>query len=110
MPSHLHMLCKAKEGYLLSNIIRDFKKYTSKKLIETLINFPESRREWMLDYFKKARWFFFVNYCDLKGINGINFKNYAVTATPIMYILDRKGILLKKIATVNALLEWATSH
>jgi REP element-mobilizing transposase RayT len=48
------MLCKAKEGYLLSNIIRDFKKYTSKKLIETLINFPESRREWMLDYFKKA--------------------------------------------------------
>jgi REP element-mobilizing transposase RayT len=25
MPSHIHMLCKAKEGYILSNIMRDFK-------------------------------------------------------------------------------------
>tara|TARA_B110000238_G_scaffold19891_1_gene19523 strand:- start:251 stop:439 length:189 start_codon:yes stop_codon:yes gene_type:complete len=61
-------------------------------------------------YFKKARWFFFVNYCDLKGMNGTNFKNYAVTGTPTMFVLDSKGILLKKIATVNELLDWATSY
>jgi hypothetical protein len=48
------MLCKAKEGYILSNIIRDFKKHTSKQIIETIINFPESRREWLLEYFNKA--------------------------------------------------------
>ncbi len=54
MPSHLHLLCKAKEGYILSNIIRDFKKYTSKQIIETIKVYPESRREWLLDYFKKA--------------------------------------------------------
>ncbi|WP_055443476.1 REP-associated tyrosine transposase [Lacinutrix himadriensis] len=54
MSNHIHMLCKAKEGYLLSNIMRDFKKYTSKQIIKTLINYPESRREWILDYFKKA--------------------------------------------------------
>lgn len=54
MPSHLHILCKATQGLLLSNIIRDFKKFTSKKIIETIINYPESRREWMLDYFKEA--------------------------------------------------------
>ncbi len=50
----VHLLCKATEGYLLSNIMRDFKKFTSKKIIETIINHPESRREWMLDYFKEA--------------------------------------------------------
>lgn len=54
MSNHIHMLCKAKEGYILSNIMRDFKKYTSKQIIKTLINYPESRREWMLDSFKKA--------------------------------------------------------
>lgn len=54
MPSHVHMLCKAKEGYLLSNIMRDFKKHTSKQIIKTIMNFPESRREWMLGYFKKS--------------------------------------------------------
>jgi REP element-mobilizing transposase RayT len=54
MSSHIHMLCKAKEGFLLSHIMRDFKKYTSKKIIETIINSPESRREWLLIHFQKA--------------------------------------------------------
>ncbi len=54
MSSHIHLLCKATEGYLLSNIMRDFKKFTSKKIIETIINHPESRREWMLYYFKES--------------------------------------------------------
>ncbi len=32
MSSHIHLLCKANETALLSNVIRDFKTYTSKKL------------------------------------------------------------------------------
>ena len=54
MSNHVHLLCKAKEGFLLSNIMRDFKKYTSKKIIETIINSPESRREWLLKHFQNA--------------------------------------------------------
>lgn len=54
MPSHLHMVCRAEEGFVLSNIIRDFKKYTSKKIIKTIQNEIESRRDWMLSYFRKA--------------------------------------------------------
>ena len=54
MPSHIHMVCKAKEGKMLSDIIRDFKKFTSKRIIKTILEYPESRREWMLVYFKKA--------------------------------------------------------
>jgi len=34
--------------------MRDFKKITSKKIIQTILEEPESRREWLLDYFKKA--------------------------------------------------------
>ena len=54
MHSHLHMICRAKEQYKLSDIIRGFKKYTTKKIIRTIQNEPESRREWLLDHFKKA--------------------------------------------------------
>lgn len=54
MSSHLHLLCKATNGFILSDVIRDFKKFTSKKIIQTIIEEPESRRKWMLDYFKKA--------------------------------------------------------
>ena len=54
MGSHLHLLCEATEGLILSDVIRDFKKFTSKKIVQTIIEEPESRREWMLAYFQKA--------------------------------------------------------
>ncbi|WP_264559109.1 REP-associated tyrosine transposase [Flavobacterium sp. N2270] len=54
MSSHIHLLCKATNGIILSDIIRDFKKFTSKKIIQTIIEEPESRREWLLEYFQKS--------------------------------------------------------
>jgi putative transposase len=54
MPSHLHMICRAENGFHLSDILRDFKTYTSKKIIEQIEEEPESRREWMLEYFSNA--------------------------------------------------------
>ncbi|WP_432222960.1 REP-associated tyrosine transposase [Flavobacterium sp. TMP13] len=54
MSSHVHLLCRATHGFILSDVVRDFKKFTSKKIIQTIIEEPESRREWLLDYFQKA--------------------------------------------------------
>ena len=54
MSSHVHLLCKATNSFILSDVIRDFKKFTSKKILQTCIEEPESRREWMLNYFQKA--------------------------------------------------------
>ncbi len=54
MSNHIHMLCKATDGFILSDVIRDFKKFTSKKIIQMIIDEPESRREWLLDYFQKS--------------------------------------------------------
>ena len=51
MSNHLHLLAKADD---LSGVLRDFKKYTSKKLIEQIIDEPESRKEWLLKSFKEA--------------------------------------------------------
>ncbi len=54
MTNHLHLLCQAREGYNLPDIIRDFKKHTSKRIVQNIFHYPESRREWMLDYFARA--------------------------------------------------------
>lgn len=54
MSNHLHLLCRADGKYSLPEIMRDFKKFTSKKNIDTIENSPESRRDWILDYFKKS--------------------------------------------------------
>lgn len=45
-------------------------------------------------------------YCDFKGTNGINFTNYGVIGTPTIFLLDNKGIVLEKIATIDQLLAW----
>ncbi len=54
MHSHLHMICSAKDGFKLADIIRDFKKHTSKRIVQNIKKEPESRREWLLELFLKA--------------------------------------------------------
>ena len=45
-------------------------------------------------------------YCDFGGMNGINFKNYAVLGTPTIYLIDNKEIILSKMATVTEVLDF----
>lgn len=54
MPSHIHAIFRADGESTLSDILRDFKTYTSKRLVTQIIEEPESRREWMLTYFKES--------------------------------------------------------
>ena len=53
MSSHLHMIISS-DGEPLSDIMRDFKKFANKKIIETIGEINESRREWLLNAFSKA--------------------------------------------------------
>jgi REP element-mobilizing transposase RayT len=41
MSSHIHLLCKATNGFVLSDVMRDFKRLTSGKIIETIREEPE---------------------------------------------------------------------
>lgn len=53
MSNHIHLIIQSKGGKL-SDLVRDFKKFTAKNILEAIQTEPESRREWMLDLFKKA--------------------------------------------------------
>ncbi len=53
MSNHIHLIIQSKEGKL-SDLVRDFKKFTAKTILEKIQTMPESRREWMLERFKKA--------------------------------------------------------
>jgi len=54
MSNHLHLVVCASEDGNLSDILRDFKKFTSKAIIEAIKEHPESRRDWMLNLFLYA--------------------------------------------------------
>ena len=53
MSNHIHMIIQSNDGKL-SDLLRDFKKFTAKTILEKIQNEPESRREWMLERFKLA--------------------------------------------------------
>lgn len=54
MSNHVHILVRSGTGQL-SNTVRDFKKFTSKKIVQCIIEeSTESRKEWMLRLFRHA--------------------------------------------------------
>jgi REP element-mobilizing transposase RayT len=54
MSNHIHLIVQARYGDL-SNIIRDFKKFTSAEIIKAILTNPvESRKDWMLKIFSEA--------------------------------------------------------
>lgn len=63
MSNHAHLVFSRSGQNSHSVILRDLKKYTSKKVLEAIENNPsESRKDWMLKIFKSA------------GVNNINNK------------------------------------
>jgi len=54
MSNHLHMVCRAEEEYKISDIIRDFKKFSAKAIIREIEKISESRRDWLLYKFEYA--------------------------------------------------------
>ena len=64
MTNHLHLIVGLRDG-TIGDFLRDFKKFTSKKIIKALDeNFQESRQQWILDR------------CWFAGNNDSKIKNY----------------------------------
>jgi len=54
MTNHVHLVFRSINGQKPDLLLGDFKKFTAKKVLENIQTEPESRREWMLERFKKA--------------------------------------------------------
>ncbi|WP_163323670.1 REP-associated tyrosine transposase [Draconibacterium mangrovi] len=60
MTNHLHLVIRTKEVASLSDILRDYKKYTSKAIKSAIVeNLQESRKEWLLEQFETSEGFRF---------------------------------------------------
>lgn len=53
MSNHIHLIVQS-DRCELSNLIRDFKKFIAKSILDKIQNNSESRKEWMLERFKLA--------------------------------------------------------
>lgn len=53
MSNHIHLIIQSEDSKL-SDLIRDFKKFTAKTILNEIENGPESRADWMLKRFEFA--------------------------------------------------------
>ena len=55
MTNHIHLVFRSVGEHKPENLLGDFKRFTSRKIIQAIIDNPrESRKEWLLENFKKA--------------------------------------------------------
>jgi len=52
MTNHLHLLVQAKEGYVIAEIEKEFKSFTTTKILEAIDTEPEARKDWMMKRFE----------------------------------------------------------
>ena len=65
MTNHLHMIVSMESNQPIGDVLRDFKKFTSKAIVKAIQdNQTESRKEWLLDR------------CWFRGVNDSKIKNY----------------------------------
>lgn len=85
MTNHLHLMVQAEQGYGLSLIANDFKKFTTKIILEDIDAEPEARRSWIMQKFEEASapfklldkyqvWQSSINpvFIDLKNVDAVN--------------------------------------
>jgi REP-associated tyrosine transposase len=102
MSNHIHVIWRAQENYQISAIIRDFKKFTAKKILSEIESGGESRKEWMLNKFEFAG----------KRLNRIKkYKfwkdgNHAIFLDPFQpYLIDQKIDYIHNNPVENLLVE-----
>jgi len=55
MTSHVHLVFRSAGEYKPEDLLGDIKRFTNRKIIQAIIENPkESRKEWLLEQFKKA--------------------------------------------------------
>lgn len=54
MTNHLHLLAQTKQDSGLSTLADDFKKFTTKIILEDIVAEPEIRRNWVMKKFEEA--------------------------------------------------------
>ncbi len=82
MSNHCHLIISSK-SHKLSDVIRDFKKFTAKKIIEAIENnVQESRKRWLLWLLKKDGHIWFWS----EGYHGEEIRTKAFFDTKVDYI------------------------
>lgn len=52
MSHHLHLLAQANNGHVIADLEKEYKSFTTTKILEAIDTEPENRKDWMLERFE----------------------------------------------------------
>ncbi len=92
MTNHLHMMIQAREGYVIAEIEKEFKSFTTTKVLEAIDTEPEARKDWMMKRFE--------NFSNLMGL----MKKYHVwqsSSSPAFIDLRKTDTLIEQFSFIH---------
>ena len=92
MTNHLHLVAQAKEGHVMAEIEKEFKSFTTTKILEAIDTEPEARKDWMLKRFE--------NFGNLLGL----MKKYHVwqnSSNPVFLDMKKTDTLVENISFIH---------
>jgi putative transposase len=92
MTNHLHLLAQAREGHVIAEIEKEFKTFTTTKILEAISTEPSARRNWMLKRF--------ANFGDMLGL----MKKYHIwqtSSSPLHIDMKKHEILIEHFCHIH---------
>jgi putative transposase len=92
MPHHLHLLARADNGPVIAEVEKEYKTFTTTKILEAIDTEPAIRKEWMMERFE--------NFGNKMG----SMKKYHVwqnCSNPLYIDLEKKDILLEHFEHIH---------
>jgi len=92
MTNHLRLMAQAKDGFVISEIEKEFKTFTTNKILEALDTEPETRRDWMMKRFE--------NFGNIFGLNK-KFQVWENTNNPAFIDMRKTDQLIDHISFIH---------
>jgi REP element-mobilizing transposase RayT len=92
MTNHLHLLVQAKENEVIAELEKEFKSFTTRKILEAIDTEPDARKKWMMERFE-----------NLGNILGFlrKFHVWQTCTNPVFINCDKKDTLLEYIDFIH---------
>jgi putative transposase len=92
MTNHLHLLAQAKENCVIAEIEKEFKSFTTRKILEAIDTEPAVRKKWMLDRFE--------NFSNMLGMIK-KFQVWQTCSSPNLLDVKKKEMLLEYVDHIH---------
>ena len=92
MSNHLHLLVQARENSVIAEIEKEFKTFTTQKILEAIDTEPVARKNWMMERFE--------NFGNILGFLR-KFHVWQTSTSPVFIDPDKRDVLIEHIEYIH---------